>query len=128
MVVIETLPNAVQAQTNISEDGELYRDLNLLYNKYRGDDDDLERISIETPAIPIGDLPNGSEKYPYNDNEDTLLFLDGGLYRNLNLKLNKYFDEDELEVVDIKTTAIDKPSDGVYQLRTTFAARSVDFY
>jgi len=97
---ISHTPLAVQASTDIEVDGVFYKDLNIILNKYQGQDDDYEKISIDyLPATtnsnigPAGGAPYTSQQtFLINNSSDDLEF---------NTSKNYYVDASQQLPADI---------------------------
>lgn len=126
----ETLPNAVQASTSIVDNGQFYRDLNLLANPYKALNGNDE-IDINTnTVINIGNLPPGTQPLGYqqnvgSNNPTSPFNVEADEAREQMLK-NKYFDADYLYKVNLNTVFISPNPDGVYHFKQSLAARAID--
>jgi len=127
---IETPPSAVQASTSIVENGQFYRDLNLMVNPYKSLNGNDE-VDINTNTIiNIGNLQPGTQPLAYQQNigsnNPTSLFnaeADSG--REQMLK-NKYFDSDFLYKVNLDSIYVSPSSDGVYKFKESIINRTID--
>jgi hypothetical protein len=128
---IDTPPNSVQASTDITSEGEFYRDLNLLYNPYKSINGN-EEIDITTATVGnIGNLPPGTQPVEYQQNigseNPTSPFNQSADEAREQMLKNQYFDDDELYKVNINTNITAQKSNGIYQFRTSLIERTVDF-
>jgi len=127
---VETLPNAVQPSTSIVDNGQFYRDLNLLSNPYKSLNGN-EEIDINTNTIiNIGNLPPGSLPLGYqqnigSDNPTSPFNIEADEAREQMLK-NKYFDAEFLYKVNLNTVFVSPESDGVYKIKESIIARTID--
>ena len=127
---LETLPNAVQSSTNIMDNGQFYRDLNLLLNPYQSMDGN-ELIDINTNTVAnIGNLPSGSQPLEYQENIGSEIptspFNVGADKARIQMLKNKYFDDEYLIKVNLNTTLIASNSDGVYKFKESILSRTLD--
>lgn len=113
-------PEAVQASPNIQGDGELYKDLNVINNKFQGTDDDYRVINMSTLAASrlTGPPPTAFIYSPYYTTnygilDDTLNVpatgpFQGGDIRQFNTSFNLYDDPSKRLLVDM--TDVSRPN------------------
>jgi len=93
---IDNPPEAVQASTDIEVDGPLYKDLNVVLNKYQGDDDDYRKVNVTylpgNTNSTISSNPAGQEPY---SSVDAKLLEENSENRKLVTIKNNYLDVDQ---------------------------------
>ena len=117
---IGSIPEAVQASPNIQDDGDLYKDLNLINNKFQGTDDDYRVVNMNSLAASrlSGPPPSAFIYSPYYTTnygilDDTLNTpatgpFQGGDIRQFNTSFNLYDDPSKRLLVDI--TDVSRPN------------------
>jgi len=107
---IGTAPETVQASEDIVGDGSLYKDLNLVTNKYQGSDDDYRLASIDFNSA--GNPPTSAFIYSssYTDEQGVLNNtlntpangpFQGGDVREFNTSKNLYDDESKRLLINL---------------------------
>ncbi len=106
---VGTYPESVQPSGNIITDGDLYKDLNLITNKFQGSDNDYQLISINYTS---NNPPTSAFIYSSNYAEDDGILSDtlntpangpfqGGNIREFNTGKNLYFDPSKQTLVSL---------------------------
>lgn len=127
---IETPPSAVQASESIEDNGQFYRDLNLINNPYKSQDD-LEQIDINTySVVNIGNLPPGSSPVEYqqnvgSENENSTFNTSADEARSQMLK-NKYFDASLVYKVNLNTISVSTSHGGAYDYKANVLSRNIE--
>jgi len=106
---VGTYPESIQPSADIVTDGDLYKDLNLVTNKFQGSDNDYQLISINYTS---NNPPTSAFIYSSNYVEDDGILSDtlntpangpfqGGNIREFNTGKNLYFDPSKQTIVSL---------------------------
>jgi hypothetical protein len=107
---IGTPPESIQPSPNILDNGILYKDLNIVTNKFQGTDNDYQQIDITyNSSLPSTSAFIYSSNYIVDNGilKDTIDlpptrdFSTGGDIRQFNTSLNLYDDPDNRTLIDL---------------------------